>query len=42
MSSLASVTQWHHETDVLICGFGLAAASAAIEALETDPAVRVT
>ncbi|MBP8100758.1 MAG: FAD-binding protein [Burkholderiaceae bacterium] len=41
MSSLASVTQWHHETDVLICGFGLAAASAAIEALETDPAVRV-
>ena len=41
MSSLASVTQWHHEVDVLICGFGLAGASAAIEALEADPAARV-
>jgi hypothetical protein len=37
MSSLASVTQWHHEVDVLICGFGMAGSSAAIEAIEADP-----
>lgn len=42
MASLSSVKQWDLETDVLILGFGLAGASAAIEALDTDPNVKVT
>jgi succinate dehydrogenase/fumarate reductase flavoprotein subunit len=32
MATLASVQSWAHETDVLVCGFGCAGASAAIEA----------
>ncbi|MGI1946167.1 FAD-dependent oxidoreductase [Shewanella glacialipiscicola] len=42
MASLLSVKQWDIETDVLILGFGLAGASAAIEALDADPNVKVT
>ncbi|OFA29850.1 hypothetical protein BAE46_13255 [Glaciecola punicea] len=42
MASLSSVKQWDLETDILILGFGLAGASAAIEALDTDPNVKVT
>lgn len=41
MASLNSVREWHDETDVLICGFGLAGAAAAIEAHDADPAVDV-
>lgn len=37
MASLQSVTQWDDEADVVIAGFGLAAACAAIEARELDP-----
>jgi succinate dehydrogenase/fumarate reductase flavoprotein subunit len=37
MASLNSVKQWDHEVDVLICGFGMAGSSAAIEAIDTDP-----
>ena len=36
MSSLASVTQSHHEVDVLICGFGMAGSSAAIDAIDAE------
>lgn len=35
MASLASIKSWDFETDVLILGFGLAGACAAIEALAT-------
>lgn len=37
MASLNSVREWYDETDVLICGFGLAGAAAAIEAHDADP-----
>lgn len=37
MASLQSVTHWADETDVLICGYGLAGATAAIEAHDLDP-----
>lgn len=37
MASLNSVPAWDHEVDVLICGFGMAGSSAAIEAIDTDP-----
>lgn len=33
--------RWDHEVDVLIVGFGLAACSAAIEALDTDPNAKI-
>jgi len=33
--------KWDHEVDVLIAGFGLAACSAAIEALDADPKAKV-
>jgi hypothetical protein len=36
MASLASVKEWADETDVLICGYGLAGAAAAIEAHDLD------
>ena len=36
MASLTSVREWHDETDVLICGYGLAGAAAAIEAHDDD------
>jgi ribulose 1,5-bisphosphate synthetase/thiazole synthase len=42
VASLSSVTQWDLETDILILGFGLAGASAGIEALDTDPDVKIT
>ncbi len=41
MASLNSVKQWDHEVDVLICGFGMAGSSAAIEAVDTDPKAEV-
>lgn len=41
MASLNSVSQWDETVDVLICGFGCAGASAAIEARDVDPAARV-
>ena len=37
MASPGSVRTWHDETDVLICGYGLAGAAAAIEAHDLDP-----
>ncbi len=41
MASLNSVTHWDYECDLLICGFGCAGASAAIEAYDTDPDARI-
>lgn len=41
MASLASVKEWTDETDVLICGYGLAGAAAAIEAHDLDTAADV-
>ena len=41
MASLNSVSRWDETVDVLICGFGCAGASAAIEARDLDPAARV-
>lgn len=41
MASLASVKEWDYECDLLICGYGIAGASAAIEALEVDPSVEL-
>lgn len=41
MASLNSVKSWDEEVDVLICGFGCAGASAAIEAHDVDPSARV-
>lgn len=32
MASSSSVREWHDETDVLVCGFGMAGSAAAIEA----------
>lgn len=37
MASLNSVTEWYAEVDVLICGYGAAGSSAAIEAHDTEP-----
>ena len=37
MASPASVKTWDDETDVLVCGYGLAGACAAIEAHDLDP-----
>ena len=41
MASLNSVTNWDEVVDVLICGFGCAGASAAIEARDTDANARI-
>jgi succinate dehydrogenase/fumarate reductase flavoprotein subunit len=41
MASLNSVTSWDEEVDVLICGFGCAGASAAIEAYDIDPTAKL-
>lgn len=41
MASLASVREWHDETDVLVCGFGMAGSAAAIEAHDSDASVDV-
>ncbi len=41
MASLKSVETWHEEVDVLICGYGCAGASAAIEAHDTAPDARL-
>ncbi len=41
MASLNSVQSWDEEVDVLICGYGCAGASAAIEAFDTDPDARI-
>jgi len=41
MASLKSVTSWDEEVDVLICGFGCAGASAAIEAHDADPSAQL-
>lgn len=41
MTSLASVSQWHEETDILVLGFGLAGACAAIEARDLDASVDI-
>lgn len=41
MASLNSVSQWDEVVDVLICGFGCAGSSAAIEARDVDPAARI-
>jgi hypothetical protein len=41
MASPASVKAWDDETDVLVCGYGLAGACAAIEAHDLDPAADI-
>ena len=41
MASLNSVNNWDDEVDVLICGFGCAGASAAIEACAADPSAKL-
>lgn len=41
MASLKSVQAWDAECDVLICGFGCAGASAAIETHDADPSARI-
>jgi len=41
MASLKSVTSWDEEVDILICGFGCAGSSAAIEASDADPAAKI-
>ena len=41
MASLNSVDKWARECDVLICGYGCAGASAAIEAHDADPSARI-
>lgn len=41
MASPRSVQDWDAEFDVLICGFGCAGASAAIEAYDTDSSARI-
>lgn len=41
MASLSSVKVWDAECDVLICGYGCAGASAAIEAYDADPSAKV-
>lgn len=41
MASIGLIAKWDLEVDVLICGFGAAGASAAIEAYDTDPEARL-
>jgi len=41
MAGLGKVKSWDVECDVLICGYGCAGASAAIEAYDTDPHARI-
>lgn len=41
MASVRGVGRWDEECDVLICGFGAAGASAAIEAADADPAADI-
>lgn len=41
MASLNSVSQWDETVDVLICGYGCAGASAAIEARDSAPSARI-
>lgn len=41
MASLNSVTKWDEVVDVLVCGFGCAGASAAIEAYDAEPGLRL-
>lgn len=41
MAGLQSVTRWDDEADVVIAGFGLAGAAAAIEAHDADPSADV-
>ena len=41
MASLKSVSSWSEDVDVVICGYGCAGASAAIEAYDTDPSARL-
>lgn len=41
MASLQSIKHWDLETDLLIAGFGLAGACAAIEAHDTDPGCEI-
>jgi succinate dehydrogenase/fumarate reductase flavoprotein subunit len=41
MASLSNVQSWDDECDVLICGYGCAGASAAIEAYDAEPSARI-
>lgn len=41
MASLNSVKAWDEECDVLICGFGCAGATAAMEAYDAEPDARI-
>ena len=41
MASLNSVKSWDEVCDVLICGFGCAGATAAIETYDIDPTARI-
>lgn len=41
MASLASVRQWDEVADIVVAGYGLAAACTAIEAVDTDPKAEV-
>jgi len=41
MASLTAISRWDLETDLVICGFGAAGASAAIEAHDLDPSAGV-
>lgn len=41
MASVAAIKNWDIDVDVLVCGFGAAGASAAIEAHDTDPSAKI-
>lgn len=41
MASLKSVTQWDEVVDILVCGYGCAGASAAIEAYDAEQGARL-
>ncbi len=41
MASLKSVTEWDETVDLLICGYGCAGASAAIEAYDLEPDAKI-
>lgn len=41
MASLQSIQQWHDTADLVIAGFGLAGACAAIEARDRDPSAEI-